>query len=94
MGYNGRECILLALCESSQKFNKQGHNMVETLIKTAFSFPTSKVLPFEHYDLNIYSEAYRRGKNNIQCQTAYPKCGFSLLQLALGKYSKPLPNYM
>lgn len=95
MGYNGQECILQALCESSQHFNNRKHlNIVEQMIKTIFSFPPSKVLPFEHPQHNIYDAAHRRGKHNIQCENAYPNCGFSLLQLALGKYSKPPINYM
>ncbi|CAO1438993.1 unnamed protein product [Diamesa serratosioi] len=95
MGYNGRECILQALCESSQLFNNKKHlNIVEQIIQTTFSFPKSKVLSFEHPQLNIYDAAHRRGKNNIQCENAYPNCGFSLLRLALGEYSKPPINYM
>ncbi|CAO1441083.1 unnamed protein product [Diamesa tonsa] len=94
MGYDGRECILRALCESSQVFSKKKRNMVEEMIKTAFSFPKSKVLSFEHPELLIYDEAHRKGNKKVQCTTAYPKCQFSLLQLALGKYSKPLLNYM
>ncbi|CAO1438984.1 unnamed protein product [Diamesa serratosioi] len=94
MGYNGRECILRALCESSQVFSKKKRNMIEEMIKTAFSFPKSKVLSFEHPELLIYDEAHRKGNKKVQCTTAYPKCQFSLLQLALGKYSKPLLNYM
>lgn len=94
MGYDGRECILRALCESSQVFSKKKRNMIEEMIKTAFSFPKSKVLSFEHPELLIYDEAHRKGNKNVQCTTAFPKCQFSLLQLALGKYSKPLLNYM
>lgn len=95
MGYNGQQCILQALCESSQHFHNRKHlNIVEKLIKTTFSFPPSKVLPFEHPQLSIYDAAHRLGRNNIQCENAYPNCGFSLLQLALGKYSKPPINYM
>lgn len=38
MGYNGRECILRALCESAQYFFKKGSNMVEELVRTVFTW--------------------------------------------------------
>uniref|UniRef100_A0A336MVX6 CSON004923 protein n=1 Tax=Culicoides sonorensis TaxID=179676 RepID=A0A336MVX6_CULSO len=94
MGYNGRECILRALCETSQLFGKKGSTMVKELLRTAFSLPTTKVLPFEHPDLMSYDEAYRKGKDNIYCAMAYPNCGFSLHGIALGKYSDPPMNFM
>lgn len=37
MGYNGRGCILRALCESTQYFYKKGLNMVEELVRTLFT---------------------------------------------------------
>lgn len=37
MGYNGRECILRALCESAQYFVGKGTNMVEELIRVVFT---------------------------------------------------------
>lgn len=89
MGYHGRDCILQALCESPQIFNKKQRTMVQELIKTVFSFPKSKVLPFEHPELLIYDEAHRKGRNKVDCYRSYPKCGFSLVMLALGKYSEP-----
>lgn len=36
MGYDGRQCILRAMCESSQLFRKKGSNMVEELIRIIF----------------------------------------------------------
>lgn len=38
MGYNGRECILRALCETSQFFGKKGTTMVKELLRTAFRY--------------------------------------------------------
>lgn len=58
------------------------------------SFPKSKVLSFEHQDLMVYDEAYRKGRNKIYCANLYPQCGFSLIDLALGKYSEPTKNFM
>ncbi|XP_062559173.1 uncharacterized protein LOC134223972 [Armigeres subalbatus] len=89
MGYRGRECILRALCESSQYFGRKGSNMISEMLRTLFSFPKSKVLSVEHSDTRIYDEAHRKGKNKVMCQSLYPSCGFSLLELALGKYTSP-----
>jgi hypothetical protein len=100
MGYDGRECILRALCESPYIFGRKGSHLIAELIRTVFSFPKSKVLPFEAPELKIYDNAHRvgmnRNSNSIQmdCHKIYPKCGFSLIKLALGKYSKPLQSYM
>lgn len=93
MGYHGRDCILRALCESPQFFETmEKRSMVQELIKTIFTFPKSKVLSFEpsHSELIDYDEAHRRGRSrrNIDdCGMKYSRCGFSLIQLALGKYS-------
>lgn len=92
MGYNGKHCILRALCESTQYFYKKGSNMAEELIRTIFSLPKSKVLPFEHNSILEYDSAHRKGRNRIYCPLEYP-CSFSLIELALGKYSNPL-NFM
>ncbi|XP_058817934.1 uncharacterized protein LOC131681241 [Topomyia yanbarensis] len=90
MGYNGRGCILRALCESTQFFGKKGSNMAAEMLRSLFSFPKSKVLSMEHNDIRLYDEAHRKGKSQILCQSLYPACGFSLLELALGKYASPL----
>lgn len=90
MGYDGRECVLRALCESPKIFGKRGKHLIAELIRTVFTFPKSKVLSFEHPELMIYDKAYRRGKREAtECHILYPKCEFSLIKLALGKYSKP-----
>jgi len=95
MGYNGRECILRALCETSQLFGKKGTTMVKELLRTVFSLPSTKVLPFEHPDLKIYDTAHRAGKRrDAFCADLYPDCGFSLHGIALGHYSEPPPEFM
>lgn len=95
MGYNGRDCILRALCESQQTFGRKGTHLIAELLRTVFAFPKSKVLSFEHPELMIYDEAYRLGKSvATECHAMYPNCGFSLIKLALGRYSKPLQNFM
>lgn len=94
MGYNGQDCILRALCESSQLLGRSKRSMVQELIKSVFTFPKSKVLTFEHPELAIYDEAHRRGRNKVDCDSIYSTCGFSLIKLALGKYSQPEIGFM
>lgn len=87
MGYNGRSCVLRALCESSQYFNKKPTNMVEELVRSIFTLPSMKVLDFEHSDLVVYDKAHRKGKDKVYCSSVFPDCQFSLIDLALGEYS-------
>lgn len=94
MGYNGRDCVLQALCESSTMFKKKRRTMIQEMIKTVFTMPKSKVLPFEHPELLIYDEAYRNGKKEMDCEKSYFKCNFSLIKLILGKYSNPFTGFM
>lgn len=98
MGYNGRECILRSLCEAPQVFGKKGNHLIAEIVRTIFTFPKSKVLSFEPPEMHVYDEAHRIGRSTgyqqAKCHKLYPSCGFSLIKLALGKYSKPLQNYM
>lgn len=94
MGYNGRDCILQALCESPKIFNLKRKTMVQELIKTVFSLPKSKVLPFEHPELLIYDDAHRKSRSTVDCHKSFPSCGFSLIQMALGRYSSPQNSFM
>lgn len=94
MGYNGKECILRALCESSKFFPKKKNKLVEELLKSVFSLPKPRVLSFEHKDLFIYDKAYKSGCRPNDCKSLYPDCSFSLLELGLGRYSKPTSHFM
>lgn len=96
MGYNGRACVLRALCESSQFFRNKSTNMAEELIRIVFTLPTIRTLPFEHPDLIMYGEAHHKGKRaNLEdhCAGTYADCRFSLIALALGEYVTPT-NFM
>lgn len=101
MGYNGRACVLRALCESSQFFHNKSTNMAEELVRIIFTLPAIKTLPFEHADLILYGEAHHKGKAKDKakesagdhCTSAYSDCGFSLIALALGEYTTP-PDFM
>lgn len=96
MGYNGRDCVLHALCESSTMFEtKKRRTMIQEMIKTVFTMPKSKVLPFEHPELLIYDEAFRTGQKDVNCRRLYGKCNFSLIKLILGRYSRdPFMGFM
>lgn len=94
MGYPGRDCILQALCESPKIFNMKKRTMVQELIKTVFTFPKSKVLPFEHAELLIYDEAHRKGRSGSVDCGSISRCGFSLIKMALGSYSKEAISFM
>lgn len=95
MGYNGRSCILRALCESSYFFRNKSTNMAEELIRIIFTISTMKIFPSEHPDLNMYSEAHRKGKESSadDCATIYSDCDISIISLALGEYAEP-SNFM
>lgn len=67
--------------------------MVEEMIRTIFTLPSMKVLPFEHPDLVVYDMAHRKGRDKVYCSLVYPDCNFSLIELALGEYSTPF-NFM
>uniref|UniRef100_A0A1B0CSE9 Uncharacterized protein n=1 Tax=Lutzomyia longipalpis TaxID=7200 RepID=A0A1B0CSE9_LUTLO len=67
MGYNGKDCILKALCQSHQYFKQRGSNMVEEMLRTIFSLPKQKVFSFEHRDLIDYDMAHRRGRKKNTC---------------------------
>lgn len=60
---------------------------------TVSSMPDTKVLSFEHNDLHDYDNAHRMGRDNVYCTTTYRDCSISLIELALGGYSKPY-NFM
>lgn len=89
MGYNGRACVLRALCEAPQYFFKKSTNFVEELVRLIFTLPTMKLLPFEHADLMLYDKAYRQGSDHVSCASVHSGCHFSLVELALGEYSNP-----
>ncbi|XP_002053319.3 uncharacterized protein [Drosophila virilis] len=89
MGFNGRACLARALCESAKFMHAPGQrgNMLEELVRTVLSMPSSPVTEHEppahhHYDL-IYRRSKRQSRD---CHELYPGCQFSLLALALGKY--------
>lgn len=93
IGYNGRDCVLRALCETTEFFGRKGSTMMKEILRLVFSLPTSKVLSFEHPELHMYDKAYRNGKTRALCSNIYPKCGFSLFEVALNGYFEPITKF-
>ncbi|XP_037808395.1 uncharacterized protein LOC119601507 [Lucilia sericata] len=91
MGFSGNTCIARALCESAQilqHLRQRRGNMVEEIVKTIFSLPTAPVEYHEPEKHHLYDRLYRRAKRSeINCAVEYSSCRFSLLEMALGKYS-------
>ncbi|BFF90373.1 uncharacterized protein DMAD_08911 [Drosophila madeirensis] len=89
MGFNGHSCVARALCESARFMLPQGQrgNMLQELVRTVFSLPTTPVAVHEPQAHHQYDRIYRRSKRSArECHEIYPDCQFSLLALALGKY--------
>lgn len=94
MGHNGKECVKRALCESKQMFKARGGNMIEEMIRTLFSLPKTRVFSFENQAIVPYDKAHRSGRSlKTDCTKLYKECSFSLIDVALGRHSKPPPNY-
>ncbi|KAL5288014.1 hypothetical protein ACFFRR_008699 [Megaselia abdita] len=100
MGFNGRDCMLRALCESSKYLNLKKGNMIEELLKTVFSVPKQHLSQTEHPDIHEYTNIYnyncrekgchrrkRIPRELRDCTTEYPNCEFSLLEMILGRYA-------
>ncbi|KAI9580248.1 hypothetical protein GQX74_000241 [Glossina fuscipes] len=96
MGYNGRDCVLRALCESRQYFRQQKMSMIGEMLRTIFSLPKQRIFTREldeHSDIVLYDHAYREAHSVTRCEEQYHRCGFSLLELAFGRYSKAPKGY-
>ncbi|KAJ2949433.1 hypothetical protein O0L34_g15352 [Tuta absoluta] len=90
MGYNGRECILKTICETTQRLVPHGGNMIEEMFRTIFTLPMSKVLPVEPVEQAIYDSAHRLGRMLESCDIY--KCPLSLVDLIKGYYNAPAPT--
>lgn len=94
MGHNGKACIQRALCESNQYFKGRGGTMIEEMVRTTFSLPKVRVFSFENQGIVQYDKAHRIGRSlKTDCKKTYPGCYFSLLDLALGRYTEPPQGY-
>ncbi|KAG6451057.1 uncharacterized protein LOC115444161 [Manduca sexta] len=90
MGYDGRQCVLKTLCETTQRIVPHGENMIEEMFRTLFTMPMTKLLPIEPLEHKIYDAAHRLGVLLENCNVY--KCPISLVDLALGYYNAPAPR--
>ncbi|XP_019868263.2 uncharacterized protein LOC109597077 [Aethina tumida] len=89
MGYNGRSCILRAVCETKNKLKPKGETLLEEILNIVFRFPQQKLSASEPEEHKIYQQATRIGENGNQedCEREFADCPFSLIDMALGYYS-------
>ncbi|XP_035740224.1 uncharacterized protein LOC118449571 isoform X1 [Vespa mandarinia] len=93
MGFDGRSCVLRALCEASQRLMPKGNTLVEEMMRISFSLPLKKVFSFEPEEHRMYTNAHKAGHEGQDCIAMFPGCSFSLIDMALGKYNAPSGDY-
>ncbi|XP_072764490.1 uncharacterized protein [Anoplolepis gracilipes] len=89
MGFDGRTCILRALCEASQRLMPKGNTLIEEMMRISFSLPLARVFSFEPGEHRTYTQAHKAGHEGKDCAAMFSGCSFSLIDLALGKYNAP-----
>ncbi|XP_036144645.1 uncharacterized protein LOC105827839 [Monomorium pharaonis] len=89
MGFDGRSCVLRALCEASQRLMPKGNTLIEEMMRISFSLPLKRVFSFEPKEHHTYTRAHKAGHEGKDCAAMFPGCSFSLIDLALGKYNAP-----
>ncbi|KAG7188263.1 hypothetical protein KM043_007929 [Ampulex compressa] len=92
MGFDGRSCVLRALCEASQRLMPKGNTLVEEMMRISFSLPLKRVFSFEPAEHHTYTEAHKAGHEGQDCVHMFPGCSFSLIDMALGRYNVPSPD--
>ncbi|XP_015439516.1 PREDICTED: uncharacterized protein LOC107194410 [Dufourea novaeangliae] len=97
MNFDGRTCVLRALCEASQRLMPKGNTLVEEMMRISFSFPLKRLFLFEPEEHHTYGKAHKAGHEGEDCASMFAGCSFSLIDMALGKYDaartreSPLP---
>ncbi|XP_028146417.1 uncharacterized protein LOC114339932 [Diabrotica virgifera virgifera] len=86
MGYNGRTCILRTVCEASQRFLPKEDNLLDHILKLIFNYPSERILASEPDEHRIYHFAGQMGREQRDCTEIF-NCPFSLIDVALGRYS-------
>ncbi|XP_014228580.1 uncharacterized protein LOC106653595 [Trichogramma pretiosum] len=105
MGLDGRACVLRALCEASRRLRPRGASLVEEMLRIVFDLPLERLRPHEPEEHHAYAEATAHGRRRgdrdgdgeqgqiEDCAALYPKCSFSLLDMALGRYNAADDNH-
>ncbi|XP_078052265.1 uncharacterized protein LOC144478338 [Augochlora pura] len=86
MNFDGRACVLRALCEASQRLVPKGNTLVEEMIRISFSFPLKRLFTSEPEEHHTYGSAHKAGHEGQDCAGMFAGCSFSLIDMALGKY--------
>ncbi|CAK9806996.1 hypothetical protein ANTPLA_LOCUS5112 [Anthophora plagiata] len=86
MNFDGRTCVLRALCEASQRLMPKGNTLVEEMMRISFSFPLKRLFSYEPEEHHAYSSAHKAGYEGHNCAAMFAGCSFSLIDMALGKY--------
>ncbi|XP_060814692.1 uncharacterized protein LOC132906480 [Bombus pascuorum] len=86
MNFEGRTCVLRALCEASQRLMPKGNTLIEEMMRISFSFPLKRLFAHEPEEHHAYSRAHKAGHEGHDCASMYAGCSFSLIDMALGKY--------
>ncbi|CAL7939722.1 unnamed protein product [Xylocopa violacea] len=89
MNFDGRTCVLRALCEASQRLMPKGNTLVEEMMRISFSFPLKRLFSHEPKEHHAYSRAHQAGSEGHDCAAMFAGCTFSLIDMALGKYDAP-----
>ncbi|XP_017758790.1 PREDICTED: uncharacterized protein LOC108549784 [Eufriesea mexicana] len=89
MNFDGRTCVLRALCEASQRLMPKGNTLIEEMMRISFSFPLKRLFGHEPEEHHAYSRAHKAGQQGQDCATMFAGCSFSLIDMALGKYDVP-----
>ncbi|XP_031845481.1 uncharacterized protein LOC116432545 isoform X2 [Nomia melanderi] len=86
MNFDGRTCVLRALCEASQRLMPKGNTLVEEMMRISFSFPLKRLFSSEPEEHRTYGSAHKAGHEGQDCASMFAGCSFSLIDMALGKY--------
>ncbi|XP_076237895.1 uncharacterized protein LOC143181398 [Calliopsis andreniformis] len=89
MNFDGRTCVLRALCEASRRLMPKGNTLVEEMMRISFSFPLKRLFSFEPKEHHAYGRAHKAGHEGHDCASMFAGCSFSLIDMALGKYDAP-----
>uniref|UniRef100_A0AAR5QH23 Uncharacterized protein n=1 Tax=Dendroctonus ponderosae TaxID=77166 RepID=A0AAR5QH23_DENPD len=96
MGYNGRTCILRALCEASKHLKFREDSLLHHILGLIFRYPKEPVASNEPDDHRLYHWAAHMASSpdnddDVDCAKECSDifyCPFSLIDLALGHYSR------
>ncbi|XP_076173029.1 uncharacterized protein LOC143149498 [Ptiloglossa arizonensis] len=89
MNFDGRTCVLRALCEASQRLMPKGNTLIEEMMRISFSFPLKRLFSYEPEEHHTYGKAHKAGHDGQDCANMFAGCSFSLIDMALGKYDAP-----